>query len=516
MSAGASERYDVCIIGAGAAGLVLAEQLSREPSMRVCLIEAGPAHFRDRKEPFRVRSVLKEHVGVNEGRVTAFGGATNTWGGGLIRLSPPDFEAIEGRPDTRWPVGYAELEPHYAAVEALFGIDASRHCAESVFIDRPGLHVRRRPIAILPFRSKNFARRFGPTIAGRANVTVRCNAAIRAFVPAGAGGVEAVEFDTADAGGARIAARNFVIAAGIVNTNLLAERVFAACGSAGAPGRGEYFHDHVSFPVALLRPKSQGRFSRRFGYRFEHGLMFGEHFDIELRGKQWPGAFLHLAFDTSTSSILRPVRDVLNAVQQRTLRGARLPSFRELGALLIGLPRLGFCRYVRRRLFIDRGTRILATLDIEQYPLSKWTIRAEGQGCAVSWDVSDLDAELSAALIPICHEVLERLKAEADFEAEVLIPDPAKDPRGFLDHLRKHSVDTLHSSGGLRMGTSPDSPVDADLRLAGVPNVHALSAAVFPRVGTSNPTLTILALGHRLGVRLLREHAPGGAADSGH
>ncbi|MCW5764477.1 MAG: GMC family oxidoreductase [Phycisphaeraceae bacterium] len=185
MSAGASERYDVCIIGAGAAGLVLAEQLSREPSMRICLIEAGPAHFRDRKEPFRVRSVLKEHVGVNEGRVTAFGGATNTWGGGLIRLSPPDFEAIEGRPDTRWPVGYAELEPHYAAVEALFGIDASRHCAESVFIDRPGLHVRRRP-TILPFRSKNSRRSLARrSPAGRTGRATRRSA--RSFPPARGG-----------------------------------------------------------------------------------------------------------------------------------------------------------------------------------------------------------------------------------------------------------------------------------------------------------------------------------------
>ena len=59
------------------------------------------------------------------------------------------------------------------------------------------------------------------------------------------------------------------------------------------------------------------------------------------------------------------------------------------------------------------------------------------------------------------------------------------------------------------MGATREALVDPDLRLAGVGNVHILSTAVFPRVGTSNPTLTILALGHRLAQHLLREVGQG-------
>src|SRR5438552_3251897 len=125
MTSGAGIVYeaDVCVIGAGAAGLVLTELLSRK-GLRVCLVEAGPERFKDRHEPFRVRSLLKEHVGVNEGRVTAFGGATNTWGGGLIRLSPADLEPLDGRPDTGWPIPYHDLAGHYQAIESLFGFSA--------------------------------------------------------------------------------------------------------------------------------------------------------------------------------------------------------------------------------------------------------------------------------------------------------------------------------------------------------------------------------------------------------
>ena len=499
------QRFDVCIIGAGAAGLVLAEILSREPSLRVGLVEAGPDHFRDRKEPFRVRSLLREHVGVNAGLVTAFGGATNTWGGGLIRLSPADFEALEGRPDTGWPIPFDEILPHYEAIEALFGIVPSSRGPDRTLLETDECIVRRRDIPILPFRRKNFAKAFGPALRSRSNVTILCDTQITAIEPDGAGGVRHLVTTSSDGARRRIAAQRFVISAGIVNTNLVSARVLASCGvPPDSVQQGRFFHDHVSFPIARLHPKSQGHFSRRFGYLFENGLMYGEHFDLESRGARRPGGFLHLAFDMSESSILRPVRDLLNVVQQRTLNPKSWPSWRELASLTIGLPRLGLMRYLGRRLYLDRGTRILATIDLEQTPIAEWTIRQTSEQCAVTWDVAQSDIDLAAMLMPTCRQIIDRLGNESPFEIEWLAPDPAADPAGFAAHLRKHAVDTLHSSGGLRMGTTREALVDPDLRLAGVNNVHILSTAVFPRVGTSNPTLTILALGHRLAQHVLQ------------
>ncbi|MCU1274290.1 MAG: hypothetical protein JWO48_1721, partial [Bryobacterales bacterium] len=182
------------------------------------------------------------------------------------------------------------------------------------------------------------------------------------------------------------------------------------------------------------------------------------------------------------------------------------PSLRELGALVFGLPRLAFCRYVLGRLYLDPGTKILATLDLEQVPYQEWMLRREPNNgeCWVSWDVSTDDAAFAARFVPICNEILGKLQAEAEFAVEPMTPDPQADPAAFHEHLRRFAVDTFHSCGGLRMSTLPDALVDPNLRLAGVPNVHALGTAVFPRVGTSNPTLTILALGHRLAQQLCK------------
>jgi choline dehydrogenase-like flavoprotein len=64
-------------------------------------------------------------------------------------------------------------------------------------------------------------------------------------------------------------------------------------------------------------------------------------------------------------------------------------------------------------------------------------------------------------------------------------------------------TDTFHPMGGCRMGTDPrESVVDSNLTVHGIPNLSLATAAVYPAGGSSNPSLTIIALSLRLGDRL--------------
>jgi choline dehydrogenase-like flavoprotein len=61
-----------------------------------------------------------------------------------------------------------------------------------------------------------------------------------------------------------------------------------------------------------------------------------------------------------------------------------------------------------------------------------------------------------------------------------------------------------HLVGGARMGTSPaDSVVDANQRTWGVPNLFISDGSVCPTQGSANPALTIMALASRLAERLI-------------
>jgi choline dehydrogenase-like flavoprotein len=64
-----------------------------------------------------------------------------------------------------------------------------------------------------------------------------------------------------------------------------------------------------------------------------------------------------------------------------------------------------------------------------------------------------------------------------------------------------------HHIGTTRMGTDPaTSVVDADCRTHQVRNLYLAGSSVFTTGGDSNPTLTIVALAHRL-AQTLREAA---------
>ena len=65
----------------------------------------------------------------------------------------------------------------------------------------------------------------------------------------------------------------------------------------------------------------------------------------------------------------------------------------------------------------------------------------------------------------------------------------------------KFEIPTIgfHLMGTTRMASDPkQGVVDADLRVHSVDNLYVASSSVFPTVGYSNPTLTIVALALRL------------------
>jgi len=76
-----AQPWDLCIVGAGAAGLALAAQFLDTP-WRVLVLESGlsdPDAFGN--ELNVLDSVGMRHDGWRDGRVRSFGGTTRAWGG---------------------------------------------------------------------------------------------------------------------------------------------------------------------------------------------------------------------------------------------------------------------------------------------------------------------------------------------------------------------------------------------------------------------------------------------------
>ena len=89
---------DVCIIGAGAAGITLALELIGSP-LRVTVLESGGLQYEAETQAlYQGDSIGLPYADLGVPRLRFFGGTTNHWGGICRPFEEADFEPREGIP----------------------------------------------------------------------------------------------------------------------------------------------------------------------------------------------------------------------------------------------------------------------------------------------------------------------------------------------------------------------------------------------------------------------------------
>ncbi|NSX03946.1 GMC family oxidoreductase [Cupriavidus gilardii] len=143
-----NDRDAVVIIGSGAGGATLANELAQQGIGKIVILEAGKHYTQadfenDEWAMFRKISWLDKRISAGGWHhtktypnlpawiVKAVGGSTIHWSGVALRFQPHDFRTrqiygqVEGANVLDWPITYEELAPYYDKAEKKMGVTGS-------------------------------------------------------------------------------------------------------------------------------------------------------------------------------------------------------------------------------------------------------------------------------------------------------------------------------------------------------------------------------------------------------
>lgn len=462
-------RTDVCIVGAGAAGMTLAHAL-RDAGLSILVLESGPVEDPETLDAGEV--VGHAYNGLLRGRVRGPGGTTAVWPGQCMRLRPEDYEG--------WPFGPEEMEPHYRSAEALLGVPAGeldRDPWETLGEPGPGFDPARIESA-------------GAVLVGRRNLADLDIGDAHLVTGAIATRIESGRVEVKDmvGGATEVEAASVVLAAGGIET----PRLLLASGLGGEEA-GRVFQDHAFCEPARVVGRAR-QLQDTYGMRLRHGTRYYPKLLLApgLRADGGPGCMANVIFRYGSGSSLEALLRLRRARRERAL-----PQVSDLVLVARGLPQLlaGAVRVARGREPAPppESISVLAIVESQPRPESKISLADELDPLGVprarvDWRLGEEERASIDTFLTVLDEELRRTGSGA-LEREAWIDG---------DEWIEHAHDAFHPAGGACFGTVTDS----DSAVLGARGVYVCGSSVFPRSGCVNPTLTIAALAFRLAAHL--------------
>jgi choline dehydrogenase-like flavoprotein len=510
------QRYDLCIVGAGAAGITLALELEAT-GLRVCLLEAGGAEYESEiQRLFEGEVVGDQYPILRDTRVGALGGSTTVWAGWCRPLEALDFERRDWCDAGGWPFGLAELRPYYARAHEICGLAAfdydPDHWAGVLGSDRILPRDPSFSNEIFHIQIQNFGRRYRERLERSRNIDLVLHAPVTRLRMEGAD-CTAVEVRTLDGYELAIRADRFVLAAGgVENPRLL---LLSADQPATAPGNagglvGRYFTDHAFVDpgtLVLRAPDPMGFYQGRpvapsRGASSVRGALSLRREVVERERLMHAALFFHPRYEAHgvfATEEVKALQTLWNKVKQRAVPGAAWPYAKEAISaphrLAVALARKlavrrGPAGRWRMRGLFESGFRYdnRVTLSDERDRLGRRQVR-------VHWQIGEADVENMRRVMRLFDQAVRHAGVG---HLESAFPDAAAAWRQALEP-GKHHMGTTRMHVDSRQGV-----VDENSRVHGTSNLFVTGSSVFPSGGYANPTLTIVALAARLGDHLKR------------
>lgn len=507
-------RCDVCIVGAGPAGITLALELAGR-GRSVCLLESGGlGHERSSQALLDGEVAGAGYPKLIETRSAMLGGATGVWAGWCRPLDAIDFEPRDWIAGSGWPFAREELLQFVPRAHELCGLgapdydvagwEARSHCSRLPFVD-----AEFEP-AVFHTRVFRFGTEHRSALERSAGIRVLLHATALGL-ERGEGGDRIARVRAGTLSGQRfdVVGREVVLAAGgIENARILLL-------SAESPGRaignerglvGRHFMEHGFINAGAFVPRDPTLpLDFHFPFAAHPGsavrAVLALRAAVQRERRLLNGAiFFHPAYEAHAvfdSPEVQAMLEIGNALRGRAVPGGigrrAATALRAPGKLLTA---------IARKLTAHGGPqpvwRTRAIFECSPHPENRVTLARDrdafGRPLArLEWRAADADIE-SCRRMHVLFDASLRRAGLGRFEPR--FPDDAAAWRPGVE-CGKHHMGTTRMHPDPRHGV-----VNADARVHGFRNLHVAGSSVFATGGYANPTLTLVALAVRLARRL--------------
>lgn len=520
---GAGLETDVCIVGAGAAGITLAIELTRA-GREVCLLESGDfTPDQDTQSLHHLESVGYPPRANYMSRARYFGGSCNLWAGRSMLLSEFDLSPRPWVPHSGWPISHAEVARYYPRAAEVLRLPRAQQFAIGAHRERMSDDERRLlddarltpTVSLWAPAPMRFGAAYRRALERSAHARVVINANLTHIHLNEAGDrVEALSVATLAGQRFKVRVRTVVLACGgLENARLLlASRDRQTDGIGNRFDQvGRYFMDHPRAVFGKVHLRGGCRLPVLRGFPLPDGKVqvgLGLSEEVQRRERLLNH---YLTVEVEVSGYARQSYQSSVEVMKVLLRRGHAGRRWDLGKAALGvLPDMVYlltpkeilphpvyrwawlARQALPRKPRPQGLVVVYFCEQPPDPTSRVQLGPEVDRLGVNRLVLDwrIDGAVTASILRLQQLLAERLEQTGLGRLE----NPESEPK---------FTDASHHMGTTRMSDDPRrGVVDRDGRVHGVDNLYVAGSSVFPCAGHANPTLTVVALALRLAEHL--------------
>lgn len=516
-----SYEAEVCVVGAGAAGISLARNLASK-GVEVCLLEGGGQDFDAPTQAlYEGENLGMAYYPLEESRLRFLGGTTNIWGGRSVPLDAIDFQHRSWVPHSGWPISLTDLMPYYE--QAHSDLELGAYSYDDSLWDL----TQAEPPSFAPetfsttfWRFDNRHERYGASgaddIIASDRITLLLGAnVVHVQAAAGGEGIESVRIANLTGAIGQVRAKHFVLACGAIeNARLLLNSDDVHAGGLGNEFDqvGRYFMEHPHGRLGTMKTDQAFTIWSAYRKRFpaksvpfapalvmtpalqERQEVLNSAVTFKLQRDARHGAPLNKKLYLKLKHDLQPTRSSrrLWYAYRHTRNWLQRNVRRQLERARVKLGLTGLHIIVRAEQAPNPASRVLLSRQRDQLGLRK---------ADLDWQLCELDKRTVSVMASELDKEYRRLGIGEVTPSDWLSDGTANWP---VDPtVSNHPIGGYHHMGTTRMASgSQAGVVDANCRVFGLDNLYMAGSSVFSTGGWGNPTLTLIALAHRLGDHL--------------